>query len=151
MTRPFQFRLERVRALRQRVEDSAKEELAASLSHRLKGEAMLRAASERLDGARRACRPTNGSTATGPELMALQAYLERAERQRSEAAEDLSRREAEVRLRRERLIAAARERQALDRLRERREADYLLDANRSETAALDEMALALHHRREGPR
>jgi flagellar FliJ protein len=151
VTRPFQFRLERVRALRQRVEDSAKEEFAASLSHRLKGEAMLRAASEQLDRARRECRPDNGTTATGPQLQALQAYLERVERARSAAAEDLSRREQEVRRRRERLVEAARERQALDRLRERREADYLLDASRSESAALDEMAIAMQHRREGLR
>src|SRR3954462_7252979 len=44
--RPFNFRLERVRALRERFEDQAREDLAASLSVRLKGEAMLRAASE---------------------------------------------------------------------------------------------------------
>lgn len=148
MTRPFQFRLERVRALRQSVEDSAKEELAASLSYRLKGEAMLRAAAERLAGAQDAARPGQGATATGPQLMALQSYLERTERARSAAAEDLSRREADVAARRERLIAASRDRQALERLKERRREDHRQQASRVESAAQDEMALAQHRRRE---
>src|SRR5215211_5590295 len=41
---PFTFRLERVRALRERAEEQAKEEYAASLAHRLDGVALLRAA-----------------------------------------------------------------------------------------------------------
>lgn len=148
MTRPFQFRLERVRALREKAEDSAKEELAASLCYRLKGEAMLRAASERLDGAREACRADAGIAATGPQLMALQSYLERTERARVAAAEDLDRRDADVSTRRDKLIAAARERQALERLKERRRADHKLQESRQESAALDEMALTQHRRRE---
>ena len=151
MTRPFQFRLERVRALRERAEDSAKEELAASLSYRLKGEAMLRAAADQLAGAQDACRTDAGRTATGPQLMALQWYLEHAERARIAAAEDLIRREADVAAQRDKLIAAARERQALERLKERRRADHRLEENRSETAALDEMAMALHRRKEALR
>ncbi len=53
MTRPFQFRLERVRALRERVEEQAREELASSLSVRMKGEAMLRAAADEVERAAR--------------------------------------------------------------------------------------------------
>lgn len=151
MTRPFQFRLERVRALRERAEDSAKEELASSLSYRLKGEAMLRAAAECVAGAQDACRSDAGRTATGAQLMALQSYLERTERSRMAAAEDLTRREAEVASRREKLIAAARERQALERLKERRRADHRLEQNRTESAALDEMASAQHRRNEALR
>ncbi|MEX2196715.1 MAG: flagellar export protein FliJ [Thermoleophilaceae bacterium] len=151
MTRPFQFRLERVRALRERAEDSAKEELAASLSYRLKGEAMLRAAADRMSGAQDACRSDEGRTATGEQLMALQSYLESTERARIAAAEDLTRREADVEDRRGKLIAAARERQALERLKERRRADHRLEESRSENAALDEMATALHRRKEALR
>jgi flagellar FliJ protein len=151
VTRPFQFRLERVRALRERAEVSAKEELAASLSYCLKGEAMLRAAAERVAGAQDACRVDAGRTATGEQLMALQSYLERAERARLAAAEDLTRRDAEVAARRDNLISAARERQALERLKERRKADHRLEESRSETAALDEMAMALHRRKEALR
>ena len=151
MNRPFQFRLERVRALRQSAEKSAKEELAESLSYRLKGEAMLRAAAERLEGAQAAWRGDSAGVVTGPQLMARQSYLERAERARMAAAEDLIRREADVEARRERLIAAARDRQALDRLKERRREDHRREESRTETAALDEMALSIYRRREALR
>lgn len=148
MNRPFQFRLERVRALRERAEDSAKEDLAASLSHRLKGEAMLRAASTRLDGARDAHRGAAGRPVSGEQLMAAQSYLERAERARVAAAEDLHRRDVDVEARRSALIEAARERQALEKLKERRRADHAAESGRVESAALDEMAIAMHRRRE---
>ena len=48
----FTFRLERVRALRERAEDQAKEDYAASLAYRIEGAAMLRAAAEHRDQAR---------------------------------------------------------------------------------------------------
>lgn len=147
MNRPFQFRLERVRALRERAEDSAKEELAASLSHRLRGEALLRAAAERVDGALSAHRHAAGVSVSGAQLIATQTYLERAERARVAAAEDLHRREADVEARRGALIEAARERQALERLKERRRADHVAAAGRADGQALDEMALAMHRRR----
>ncbi len=41
MTRPFTFRLERVRSLRERAEERAQEELAASLATLVKGEAIV--------------------------------------------------------------------------------------------------------------
>lgn len=152
MNRPFQFRLERVRALRERAEDSAKEELAASLAHRLRGESMLMAAAARVDGAREAWRATAGlDGASGAQLRALQSYLERVERARYAAEEDLDRREAEVAERRQALSVVARERQALERLKARRRADHALEAGRRESAALDEMALARHRRREPAR
>ena len=147
MNRPFQFRLERLRALRERAEDSAKEDLAASLSHRLKGEALLRAAAEQVDGARDAQRHSSGVTVSGAQLLAAQSYLERAERARIAAAEDLHRRDADVEARRGALIEAARERQALERLKERRRADHAAEAGRAESVALDEMSLAVHRRR----
>src|SRR3954454_10421957 len=81
--RPFTFRLERVRAVRVRIEDQAKENLATSLSHRTHGEAMLRAASAELESAReKRVETLNGGLATGNDLMAAQAYLEHAQRTR---------------------------------------------------------------------
>jgi flagellar biosynthesis chaperone FliJ len=68
--RPFNFRLERVRALRERFEDQAREELAASLSVRLKGEAMLRSASETYARAQETRRSTAGVDVSGQDLLA---------------------------------------------------------------------------------
>lgn len=151
MTRPFQFRLERVRALREGVEDQAREQLAASLSTRLRGEAMLRAASESFSEAQENLRGSASSESSGHELVAIQAYLDRADRARQAAALELDRQDAEVDARRSALQAAARERQVLERLKERKREEHRREAARVEGALLDEMALTAHRRAEGMR
>jgi flagellar FliJ protein len=146
VTRPFQFRLERVRALRERAEEQAREELASSLAIRMKGEAMLRAAAEGVDGARQARR--HGSTAelSGAELRALHAYIERAQREQESAALELDRRDAEVDARRSALAVRSQERQVLERLKDRRRADHRRESERREGVLLDEMAIVAHRR-----
>ena len=146
--RPFNFRLERVRALRERFEDQAREELAASLSTRMKGEAMLRAASESFTHAQLARRESTTLELTGQDLLATQAYIERTARERQAAELELGRRDAEVDARRTALLAAARERQVLERLKERRAADHRRESERVEGALLDEMAIVSHRRTE---
>jgi flagellar FliJ protein len=144
--RPFNFRLERVRALRESFEDQAREELAASLSVRLKGEAMLRAASERLATAQHTRRSTATLEVTGQDLFAAHAYMERTSRARQAAELELDRRDAEVDARRTALLAAARERQVLEKLKDRRAAEHRRASDRIEGALLDEMAITSHRR-----
>jgi flagellar FliJ protein len=144
--RPFNFRLERVRALRESFEDQAREELAASMSIRLKGEAMLRAAHERYSAAHHTRRETAQLEVSGQDLIAMQAYVDRTSRAREAAELELGRREAEVDARRTALLAAARERQVLERLKERRAKDHMRESNRVESVLLDEMALNTHRR-----
>src|SRR4051794_41494189 len=90
----FSFRLERVRSLRERAEDRAKEEYAASLAHRLEGEAMLRAAAAHRDSARAAARPGADAALSGTDFLASQAWLERLERAPPAAELELDRRRA---------------------------------------------------------
>ena len=146
--RPFNFRLERVRALRESFEDQAREELAASLSVRLKGEAMLRAASDTYTRAQDTRRQSATLELTGQDLIATQAYMERTSRLREAAELELDRRDAEVDARRTALLAAARERQVLERLKERRAKDHMRESNRVEGVLLDEMAISSHRRAE---
>src|SRR3954464_12610073 len=94
--RPFNFRLERVRALRESFEDQAREELAASLSIQPKGEASLRARSGRHATPQHARRETSSFEVTGQDLRAVHAYMERTSRAREAAELELGRREAEV-------------------------------------------------------
>ena len=148
VTRPFQFRLERVRALRERAEDEAREELAASLAIRIRGEAMLRAATEVVQGAHDARRQTAAGEMSGADLRALEAYAERTQRERESAELELDRRSAEVDARRAALAVRSQERQVLERLKDRRAADHRRETDRREGALLDEMAL-LGHRRLG--
>jgi flagellar FliJ protein len=138
--------LERVRALRESFEDQAREELASSLSVRLKGEAMLRAASDSYARAQDTRRQSSALEVTGHDLIASQAYVERTSRMRQAAELELDRREAEVDARRTALLAAARERQVLERLKERRKADHRRESDRVEGALLDEIAISSHRR-----
>ena len=146
MDRPFTFKLERVRALRERKEELAKEELAASLALRMRGEAMLRAAADNLEQARGLQRSAASAAMTAAELQAAQAYLERTERERESASLDLDRQDAEVEGRRMALQNAAREREVLERLKERRRGEHVREAGRREGALLDEMAITIHRR-----
>jgi flagellar protein FliJ len=148
--RPFTFKLERVRALRERKEELAKEELAASLALRLRGEAMLKAAMESVDQARDLQRSAAGAPMSAQELQAAQAYLERTERQCESASLQLDRQDAEVDARRNILQNAAREREVLERLKARRRDEYRRASERREGALLDEMAITMHRRRGQP-
>lgn len=142
--RPFQFRLERVRALRERAEQLRAEELAASVAHKRQGEEQLQAAAERVAHARHARRGV--AQATGADLLSMQAYIERTQRAQRAAALDLDRREADVDARRVALVHAAREHRALTRLEERRRAEHAREVARIEGAHMDEVALTVHRR-----
>jgi flagellar protein FliJ len=142
--RPFKFRLERVRVLRERTEQRASEALAASLAHHRRGEEELRAAAQRVVDARAGRRAT--AHASGADLLAMQAYIDRTQRAAHAAALDLGRREAEVDARRDALVHAAREHRALTRLEERRRQEHAMDAARIEGAAMDELALNVFRR-----
>ena len=84
--------------------------------------------------------------ASGADLLAAQAYMERAERDRREAALDLDRQDAEVDARRKALTAAARERETIDRLKERQRVSHHREVTRREQVALDEVAMGVHRR-----
>jgi flagellar FliJ protein len=142
----FTFRLERVKSLRERAEERASEELANELRLRMRGEAMLLEATHAASAATQTGRDTVLNRTSGIDLIAAQAYIERAERNRREAALDLDRQDAEVEARRTALQAAARDRQVMEKLEERQRADHNREWARRAQGALDEVALAVHRR-----
>jgi flagellar FliJ protein len=137
----FRFRLERVRALRERREDAAKEELAGAMLRHRRCEEEVQAAADRIANARAAQTDATQATISATDLMARQAYLERAERAHQATEVDLQRHEFELAQRRQALTQAAQERQALERLKEHRRADHEREVARQEGLALDEIAL----------
>lgn len=143
----FTFRLERVRALRERGEDLAKQELAGALSRRSSCEQRVLAAGAELDVARDRQRDLVAVAASAQDLIARQRYLERVERNRVQGEHELTQSEADVAARRASLVEAARDRQALERLKERRRTDHARELKRVEGAEMDEIALTLHRRR----
>jgi flagellar protein FliJ len=145
-TPSFVFRLERIRSLRERAEERAREELAHELRLRLRGEAMLLEATQAASAATQTGRDAVQARSSGMDLLAAQTYIERAERDRREAAIDLDRQEAEVAVRRTALQSAARERQVMDKLKERKQADHKAEWARKAQGAQDEIALSVHRR-----
>ena len=145
----FRFPLERLRALRERGEDLAKQELAGALTRRTSCAERLRAVGEEIAGAFAAQREAAAAPLRPQDLLARQAYLERVEQAREASALDLDRHDAEVAARRDALREAARQRQALERLKERRRADHARETARAEHVTLDEIAL-VQHRRSAP-
>jgi flagellar protein FliJ len=143
----FTFRLERVRSLRERAEEAAREELARELSHRVRGEALVRQATTAVSAARDVGRDTVLKTgASGADLLAAQAWMERVERRRLDAVADLDRQDAEVARTRAALAEAARDREAIERLKRKRRADHDAEALRRAQIVLDEVALTAHRR-----
>jgi flagellar protein FliJ len=143
----FRFRLERVRALRERREDAAKQELAGAMQRHRRCEDEVDAAAARLAGARAAQVDATRVTSSATDMLARQAYLERAERAHQTTRQDLQRHELELAQRREALVHAARDRQALERLKEHRRADHEREVARREGQVLDEIAINGFRRR----
>ena len=137
----FRFRLERVRALRERHEDAAKEELAGAMLRHRRCEEEVQAAAARIASARAAQVDATRLPISATDLLARQAYLERAERAHQATRQDLQRHELELAERRDALTQAARDRQALERLKEHRRADHEREVARQEGLMLDEIAI----------
>ena len=146
MSRPFTFRLERVQSLRERAEDQAREELARGLARRVEGAEQQQAADHAAGAAHELTRGALRAGTTGADLLAVQAFVERMQRSRHAAALELSGRDVEVEGHRVALVAAAREREVLDRLERRARSHHEAESARLEQGTLDEIALAVHRR-----
>ena len=145
-TPSFTFPLERVRTLRERAEERAREALSAELRNQAEGEALLQVASDAVGAARDHGRAVPGGRVSVIDFMTAQNFLETTERRRAEASIELARREAEVSVKRQELAVAARDRQAIDKLKERRKAEHDAEWARRAQNTLDELALAVHRR-----
>jgi flagellar FliJ protein len=148
MSAPFRFGLERVREIRAHDEDQAKERFAASLNARLRGEAVLRAAEQRLLDAQSDATVPGFGPLTGATLVSRQAWVERLEHDRADAQLRMSSYEAELQRRRAELTSASQAREVLDKLKERQHEAHRTEAERVENGVLDELALQMHARKQ---
>jgi flagellar export protein FliJ len=141
---PFRFRLERVRAVRERSEQLAQQELAKAISRRSSTEVDLRAAEADLKRAQAEHRAitTEAETLGATELLARQVFLERVEQQRGGYAHELQMRDSDVADRDAQLAVAAGEHEMLNRLRERQRGEHEREAAGRERNTLDEITAA---------
>jgi flagellar export protein FliJ len=139
----FRFRLERVRAVRERKEQLAQQELASALARRSSTEAQLLAVEANLEHARAEHRSASSQSGTvsATEMLARQAFLERIEAQRGVHARELSQRDTEVAASDAKLANAASEHEMLNRLKERHRGEHDRESARREQGAIDEIAV----------
>jgi flagellar FliJ protein len=144
----FRFSLERVRALRERAEDAAREALAGAIQDHHRTQVAMEHAAQTVLHARDAQLEATASPVGVDQLLARQAYLEQTERNHRASLDAVSRSEAVVDQHRHKLTEAARSRQALERLKDHRRSDFEREQARLESIVLDEVALNNHRRRE---
>jgi flagellar export protein FliJ len=139
----FRFRLERVRALRERREDLARQELAKAVSRLTGSRDRLLAVEDHLERVLAEQRLATRASATvdAAELRARQAFVEHVEAQRTSGARELEQHEAAVAERDSELGHAAREHHMLERLKERQRDEHDREAGRRESIVLDEIAI----------
>jgi flagellar FliJ protein len=138
----YKFRLERVRALRERHEEQAKQHFAVALQGRERSREQAGRAQDRIIEARHA-----QLRSTAQELRAHQSYLERMEQAHRVALEELDRHEQALEQSRTALTKASQDREALERLKEKGLADHVRETARVEQNLLDEIATSGHRRR----
>lgn len=131
----YRFRLERVRALRERHEEQVKQTFAVALQARQRSLDEVARIESRIEAARGA-----QLTAAADDLRAHQSYLERLEHALELELQDLARREAELSVRRTELTKASQDLEALERLKEKGLDDHNREAARVEQNMLDEIA-----------
>jgi flagellar FliJ protein len=139
----FRFRLERVRALRERREDLARRAVATAIARRADSEQHLRAVDADLERARSEQRSATAPAAgvSAAELQARQAFVEHVEAQRVQGARELAHEEGLLAARAGELGQAAREREMLERLKERQRLEHMREQAQRESNMLDELAV----------
>jgi flagellar export protein FliJ len=141
MQRRFQFALEPVRMLRRDAERAAMKSLADELQRAAAIERELELAEARLQAARR-----DGGAGTGADLAARQRYVERIEGVVEELKLCAGRQIMLVDAARRDVGTAMREREALERLEDRRRGAHAAEGRRLERIAGDEIAVNAHLR-----
>ena len=141
--RRFRFKLEAVRELREQAETSAKEALARELALGREREHELAQATARLTAARDACCVEAERQIDPSELRTRQDYLERRELERAVAALNAESQAERIEAGRRVLALAAREREAVERLRRWQERDHAKAAERAEERLLEDIGIRM--------
>jgi flagellar export protein FliJ len=141
--RRFRFKLEAVRELREQAETSAKEALARELALGQARERELADATARLADARRTCVVAPDAPVDAADLRTRRDYIERRELERAVAALNAKTQAERIEAGRRVLALAAREREAVERLRRWQERDHARAAERAEQRILEDIGLRI--------
>jgi len=148
--KPFFFRLERLLHLRTQSERTQARDLARAARRQEQQRDALDAAATHLDRASRQLTALPGTVRPAGTLHHLGLTLSAAGEALRRAEDALREADAMVETERERFQTAHRERRAVERLRELRQAAWHTDAARHQQQELDEIAGVRHSRRTEP-
>jgi flagellar FliJ protein len=146
MPRTFRFSLETVRSLREQAELRAREALARELALSADRRSEAAAAAARLADPRAATALVPGASPAMGAIRLAQTFVERCEQERARTSAIARAQDEAVERRRAGLVAASRDREALERLKERHRAAHDREELRQERAELAEVTLARHAR-----
>lgn len=143
----FRFRLEAVRKLRKRAEEARAGDLAEAVTEA----GTAREERDRIEAIELAGREQlqrlNGNVA---HLKSVQVVMAQLEQVHDEVSEKCREADETLRERQSAFVEAVTERRAIERLKDRREKSWRLDASRREQKTLDEVSSTRHQRAAGP-
>lgn len=134
----WKFSLENVRSLKLRLEEDAARKLGEALTRASREKALLEETERRLRQISRDC--ASPRTTSAAELLRMSQYISLLHQQRKDRQAACIEAEKQLALARARLETAAREREILDKLRDRRKAEHEFHLAKQEQKWLDEMA-----------
>ncbi|HKI91003.1 MAG TPA: hypothetical protein VJ986_01775 [Gaiellaceae bacterium] len=130
-----------MRELREQAETSAKEALARELALGREHDLELAHAAARLAAAREAFEVAPDHEIDVPALRTLQGYVERRELEHAVAVQNARLQAERIEDARRALAVAAREREAVERLRRWQERDHALKAERAEQRSIEDIGV----------
>ena len=139
----WKFSLETVRELKNRIEEQAAQKHARALLGVARSKAALTETEKELNAAALMQFAGRGKKKTGHELAQLAQYMSVLEKQRRERLDQVLHAEKEATLARAALEKIAREREILDKLRDRQQSAHSFHIARQEQKWMDEMAQQL--------
>ncbi|MBL7033720.1 MAG: flagellar export protein FliJ [Candidatus Delongbacteria bacterium] len=147
----FQFRLQKVLQLRERVEKQKQQELARELQKELKLRRRLSWLSGQLERYFQKLRQLQTGTFQPAAVQGFYNHVLFLEGQRRDTVQKVRLQQQQVASKRQELVAASRERQLLESVRERRSEEHRQEVKREEAALANEMATTrfLWRQREG--
>jgi flagellar FliJ protein len=143
----FHFNLERLKKLRERLEEDAKRIFLEATAERIKAEEALVEINERIkEENRNYLKQISQNLISIQEIQQWRAYLESLEKERIRLGEIYREKLAIEEEKRQKYLEARKERVILEKLKERKFEEYKIEYQREENRNLDEIGIQMYYR-----
>ncbi|MBM7559653.1 flagellar export protein FliJ [Marinitoga litoralis] len=143
----FHFNLERLKNLRERLEEDAKRIFLEATAERIKAEEALVEINERIkEENRNYLKQISQNLISIQEIQQWRAYLESLEKERIRLGEIYREKLAIEEEKRQKYLEARKERVILEKLKERKFEEYKIEYQREENRNLDEIGIQMYYR-----